>query len=107
MILILEKEIGQPQRHAVDDRYATRQVIAAQEFLLLDVGPLWATAFLMATDTLTELLVPDVGRGQVDGVRREAQGQFFGVAALARALAAGDEDDMFEVLPDGTLRERS
>ena len=90
MILILEKEIGQPQRHAVDDRYATRQVIAAQEFLLLDVGPLRASTFLMAANTLTELLVPHMGSSHIHGIVGKAQCQFLGIAALARALSTSD-----------------
>ena len=90
MILILEKAIGQPQRLAIDDSHAARQVMTAQVFLLLDVGPLWSTALLMVANTLTELLVPHMGSSHIHGIVGKAQCQFLGIAALARALSTCD-----------------
>jgi hypothetical protein len=62
---------------------------------LLDVGPLRSALMLVAFHSLSELLVPNVRCGYVDGVGCELQGKFFGIAALAGAFSASDEYDSF------------
>ena len=88
-ILVVNEKIGQPQGHAVDDCHTPCQVMAAQIAFLLDVGPLRATSLLMTAHTFTELLVPDVRGGDIDGIVAQVQSQPLGLCALARPLPAG------------------
>ena len=70
--LVGKEEIGQPERHAVDDGYAARQVVTAQMELLFNIRPLWSATLLMPAYACLEFFVPDVGCGHIDGIVRLA-----------------------------------
>ena len=89
------KEVGTPEGDAVDDRHTACEVVATEVFFFFDVRPFGTAPCLVMEDTLTELVVPDVGRCHIDGVRSEGEGKAFGILAFARALAASNEDDTF------------
>ena len=48
-------------------------------------------------DTLTKLIVPDMGGCHIDRVRREGESKAFCVLAFTRALTTSDEDNMFHI----------
>ena len=91
--MAVEEVVSTPERDAVDDDDTPRDVMAAQLFLFFDIGPHCAAALLMAHDTLPELFVPDVRCRKVDGMVAQAQRQLFGVDALSRTLATGNQND--------------
>ena len=84
--------IGEPQRDAVDEHYPTRQVVTTKVHFFLDVCPFRTTTFLMATYTFTELIVPDMGSSQINGIRAQAQRQRLSLLALTRALSTSNKD---------------
>ena len=90
-----EEDIGGEEREAVDEHRAPRHVVAGDEEGLLDGGPRRAAAFLMAPHTVGHLLIEGLGRGEVDGIGREAQGKGLGESAFAGAGAAGHKYDAF------------
>ena len=79
----LEEEVREPERDAVDDDDAARDIVMAEVFLFLDVRPLRTATRLMTAHPLTELFIPHMGGGQIDRIRRKAQGQALGLATLA------------------------
>ena len=79
----LEEEVRKPERDAVDDDDAARNIVTAEIFLFLNVRPLRTATRLMTAHPLTELFIPHMGGGQIDGIRRKAQGQALGLATLA------------------------
>ena len=93
-----EEEVGTPEGDAVDDCHSTCEVVLTEVFLLLDVVPFWASTLLVLEDTLTKLVVPDMGGCHIDGMRGEGEGKTLGMLALAGALTTGDEDDSFHGL---------
>ena len=70
--LSLKEIIGQPQRDAVDDHHTPTDIMTTQRLLLLDVRPLRSSTLLMEAHALTELIVPNVSRSQIDGIGRAA-----------------------------------
>ena len=91
VLLHIEEIVRRPQRDAVDEDDAPREVVLGGTDVLLDVRPLGPATLLVTQDALAELFVPDAGRGQIDGLPAEAQSFALGIGALARALAASDE----------------
>ena len=85
--------VGAPKREAVYQHHATADVVTAELALLFYVGPAGTSAFLMAADTLAELLVPYMGCGHVNRGGGELQRQTLGIGTFSRALPPGDEDD--------------
>jgi hypothetical protein len=71
--------------------------MATEVLLFFDIGPFGATALLVFKDTLTKLIVPDMGGCHIDRVRREGESKAFCVLAFTRALTTSDEDNMFHI----------
>ena len=85
----VEQKVGGPQREAVYQHHTAPQVVAAQIALFLDVLPPRTATGLVHQYALAELVVPYMGRGQVDGMLGHRQGQLLGIKALARPLSSG------------------
>ena len=82
-VLGVEEEVGEPEGDAVDEDYAAFKVVAAECALLLDVGPLRASALLVQGHAAAELVVPDMGGGDVDRGGGEGERPALGLFALS------------------------
>ena len=82
-ILCLEEIVGQPQRDAVDDNHTSADIMTTQLLLLFDVRPLLTTTLLMEAYPLTELLIPDMCCGYINGISCETQGETLCLTTLA------------------------
>ena len=80
---LVKEEVGTPESDAVDDGYTSREVVATQVFLFLDIVPFGATPFLVFEDTLAELVVPHMGSCHIDGVGTEGEGKTFSILTFA------------------------
>ena len=89
----IAEEVGEPERYAVDDHRASRQLVPAEELLFLDSCPLFTPVPLVPFDAEAELVVPDTCGGEIDGRRCLFHGHLLGKTALARAFATRDERD--------------
>ena len=56
--------------------------MTAQHLLFLDIRPLWSPSLLMLAHPFTKLVVPDMGRSQIDRMVRKTQRQLFRLTAL-------------------------
>ena len=81
--IVIEKEVGSPKSHAIYHHHTVSEVVAAEEFLLFDVGPHRTTICLMAFHTKTKIIVPDARGGQVNGIFSQLESQSLSVAALS------------------------
>ena len=79
----VEEEVSAPECDTVDDHYTPADIMAAQVFLFLDVGPLRASSLLMNMYSVSEFLVPDVGSSQIDRLLGQAERHRLCLHALA------------------------
>ncbi len=90
-----EKQIGEPQRQAVDQEAGVgrRQFAQAggQVQRLLDAAPVGRAAFTVVGDAARHLAVARFGGGDIDDPEAGFESALLGMAALARTGAAEDQ----------------
>ena len=95
-IALGKEQVRQPQRQAIDETRA-RAIGGIERTDEIErggmVAPAIIAACLMGGDTRTHFVVEGLGRGDIDRAPRHGKHALFGMAALARARAAGDQDD--------------
>ncbi len=99
-----EKQVGQPQRQAIDQHAGVRRgqfaQFGGQLQLLFGAAPVARAAFAVVGDAARHFAVAGFGGGQVDDAQAGFRRPLFGQQALARTGAAEDEFFMAGTLGD-------
>src|SRR6056297_622901 len=95
-IALGEEQVRQPERQAIDETRA-RAISGIERADEIErggvVAPARIAARLMGGDAPAHFVVEGLGRRYIDRATAHGQHALFGMAALARSRAAGDQDD--------------
>ena len=66
--IIVKKEIGTPQGHAINDHDPPRHVTLTNRFFFFQIGPLRSPVLLMTSHPFPEFIIPHPRSSQINGI---------------------------------------
>ena len=66
--IIVKKEIGTPQGHAINDHDPPRHVTSTNRFFFFQIGPLRSPVLLMTSHPFPEFIIPYPRSSQINGI---------------------------------------